>query len=170
MTNTQVSAGPLRRLGAMAYDLLLVSAVLFVVAAVFSMFTRGEAVTVQGGALVYVYRITVLATVVAFFGIFWTGRGQTLGMQAWGIRIETLAGNKPSWMDAVLRMAVASVPWLPACLTIAVAATSDAKQTLIPIGLGLWSLVPLNYFAAWFDPLRRSAHDRWLRTRIVHRP
>ena len=163
-----VSAGPLRRLGAMLYDVFLVIAVLMVVTAIFSIFTGGEAIS--GGPLLYVYRFVVLVIYFGFFGIFWTGRGQTLGMQAWRIRIEASAGEKPSWADALLRILAASIPWLPACLLIGFAAAADATSTLIPIGLASLSLVAINYLAAWFDPQRRSIHDRWLRTRIVHRP
>jgi uncharacterized RDD family membrane protein YckC len=38
-----------------------------------------------------------------FFGYFWTKNGQTLGMQAWRIRIQNLNGVSVSWSQALRR-------------------------------------------------------------------
>jgi uncharacterized RDD family membrane protein YckC len=162
-------AGPLRRLGAMLYDFMLVVAVLMILTALFLLFTHGEAVTKAGGFLLYAYRAAVSIAYLSFFGVFWTQRGQTLGMQAWRLRIETAAGDLPSWSDVIKRILAATVPWLPGCIVLGVALQAEAKSTLRLIGAALLTLVLINYLAAWFDPQRRSIHDRWLGTRIVHR-
>ena len=86
------SAGVLRRLGAMFYDLLLVLAVMMVVTAAFLPLTGGEAITSgRYGAWEYAYRVLLLAIVILFFGLFWTRRGQTRGMAAWRLRLEEQA-------------------------------------------------------------------------------
>src|SRR5690606_32152489 len=95
-------AGVLRRFGAMFYDLLIVIALLTVVTAAFLPLSGVEAVSVEGvGALEYVYRLVMLATSVLFFGLFWTRRGETLGMAAWRLRIERDDGGRVSWTQVL---------------------------------------------------------------------
>lgn len=139
------TAGLLRRLGAMAYDALLVIAVLMVATALFLPFTGGEAVSLEvvGPALYYFYRAWLVVLIVGFFGLFWTRRGQTLGMAAWHLRLERNDGRKLTWADALKRLAAACLSWLPC-------------------GLGfLWLLIDRQHLA-W--------HDRLTHTRIVFEP
>jgi uncharacterized RDD family membrane protein YckC len=138
---TPVPAGLLRRLGAMLYDGLLLLAVLMVATGLFLPLTGGEAISPRDHpALEFAYRAVLVALTVGFFGIFWTRRGQTLGMASWRVRVEREDGSLLSWGDTVRRLAAALLSWLP-------------------LGLGfLWVL---------FDPQRRTWHDRLSRTRIV---
>jgi uncharacterized RDD family membrane protein YckC len=137
-------AGLLRRLGAMVYDLLLVLAVMMVVTALFLPATGGEAITpVQSGVLEYLYRVTLLAIVVGFFGVFWTRRGQTLGMAAWRLKVEREDGRLLTWKDSLKRLGAACLSWLPA-------------------GAGfLWIVIDREHLA-W--------HDRLSHTRIIVEP
>ena len=136
-----VRAGLLRRLGAMLYDGLLLIGVLMVATALFLPLTGGEAVVSgRNPVLEWVYRAALLALVVGFFGVFWTLRGQTLGMASWRLRVEREDGSLLGWSDTVRRLGWALV-------------------ALLPLGLGfLWIL---------FDPERRAWHDRLSRTRVV---
>lgn len=134
-------AGVLRRFGAMFYDLLLVLALLMAVTAAFLPLTGGEALTPERvGALEYVYRAALLATIVLFFGTFWTRRGQTLGMAAWRLRVEREDGGMISWAQALQRM-------------------GGALLSFAALGLG--------YFWIWIDRDRRAWHDRWSRSRVI---
>lgn len=145
VTTFHPTAGLLRRLGAMVYDLLLVLAVLMVATALFLPFTGGEAVSreVVGPVVFYLYRLFMVALVVGFFGVFWTRRGQTLGMAAWRLKLERDDGRKLTWADALKRLATACLSWLP-------------------VGLGfLWMAVDRNRLA-W--------HDRLTHTRVVVEP
>jgi len=134
-------AGLLRRLAAMLYDGLLLLALLMVATGLFLPFTGGEAISLRDDpALEFGYRAVLLLLTVGFFGIFWTRRGQTLGMASWRVRVEREDGALPGWGDALRRLAAAVISWLP-------------------LGLGfLWILV---------DPQRRAWHDRLSRTRVV---
>jgi uncharacterized RDD family membrane protein YckC len=129
----------------MVYDMLLVIALLMVGTALFLPFTGGEAVSpeVVGPAVYNFYRVWLLVLVVGFFGIFWTRRGQTLGMAAWHLRLERDDGRKLTWPDALRRLAAACLSWLP-------------------VGLGfVWLLVDREHLT-W--------HDRLTHTRIVFEP
>lgn len=134
-------AGLLRRLGAIVYDTLLLAALLMVGTALFLPFTHGEALSAEAHpVLEWVYRFTLVALTVGFFGLFWTRRGQTLGMMSWRLRLEREDGTLPDWRDTVIRLAAAVLSWLPA-------------------GLGfVWILV---------DRDGRAWHDRLSRTRVV---
>jgi len=139
-----VRAGLLRRLGAMLYDGLLLLAVLMVATALFLPLTGGEAIDPDGNpVLEFVYRLLLLLLIVGFFGLFWTRRGQTLGMASWRLRVEREDGTLLGWGDALRRLGWAVI-------------------SLLPLGLGfLWVL---------FDPERRAWHDRLSRTRVVVLP
>ena len=144
-TSTEpVRAGLLRRLAAMLYDVLLLIGVLMVATALFLPLTGGEAVVSgRNPVLGWVYRAALLALIVGFFGVFWTLRGQTLGMASWRLRVEREDGSLLSWGDTLRRLAWALV-------------------SALPLGLGfLWIL---------FDPERRAWHDRLSRTRVVVMP
>jgi uncharacterized RDD family membrane protein YckC len=137
-------AGVLRRFGAMLYDLLLVLALLFIVTALFLPFTGGEAITPgQSGVVERIYQAALLLTFLLFFGVFWTRRGQTVGMLAWRLRVERSDGALLTWSDALLRLAGACV-------------------SLAALGLG--------YFWIWIDRDRLAWHDRWTGTRVVVLP
>jgi uncharacterized RDD family membrane protein YckC len=134
-------AGLPRRLAAMFYDSLLLLALLMVATALFLPLTGGEAIDPRGHpTLEFVYRLVLVGLVVGFFGLFWTRRGQTLGMATWRLRVEREDGRLLTWGDALRRLGWALV-------------------SLLPAGLGFaWVLV---------DPERRAWHDRLSRTRVV---
>lgn len=134
-------ASLLRRSGALLYDGLLLLAVLMMATGLFLPLTGGEAISPRDHPLLeFVYRGVLVLLTIGFFGIFWTRRGQTLGMASWRLQLEREDGRPLTWGDTVRRLAAALLSWLP-------------------LGLGyLWILV---------DPERRAWHDRLSRTRVV---
>ncbi len=143
-TATTERAGLLRRLAAMFYDSLLLLALLMIASALFLPLTGGEAIDPHTRPAVAVaYRLVLLALVAGFFGLFWTRRGQTLGMATWRLRVEREDGRLLTWSDTLRRLGAALL-------------------SLLPLGLGFaWVL---------FDPERRAWHDRLTRTRVVVLP
>jgi uncharacterized RDD family membrane protein YckC len=131
----------LKRLGAMLYDALLLVALYMGLTFAMLPLTGGEAITPQTHpVLEHLYRLALLAITAGFFGLSWTRRGQTLGMQSWRLKLVREDGALPRWRDALLRLSAAVLSWLP-------------------LGLGfLWILV---------DAEGRSWHDRLSRTRVV---
>jgi len=135
------SAGLFRRFAALFYDLLLIVAVLMTVTWLLLPLTHGKAITHESvGAFEYLYRALLLGLVVAYFGYSWTRAGETLGMLAWKIRVVRRDGSALRWRDALLRLAAATLSWLPA-------------------GLG--------YFWMLVDRDRLTWHDRLSRTLVI---
>ena len=135
-----VNATLLRRLGAMLYDGLLVTAVLMLATVPFVAERGGETVEPDDN---FLYQLSMLVVMYLFFVFFWTRGGQTLGMRAWRLRLETDGGGIPSISIASLRFFVAIV-------------------SLIPFGLGfLWQL---------WDKDKLTWHDRIAGTRMLHYP
>jgi uncharacterized RDD family membrane protein YckC len=157
-------AGTFRRLAAAAYDGLLLLAVLMIATALLQIFTHGAAITrASVGGLEYLYRAFLAVCVLAYFGSAWTRRGQTLGMKAWGIRIETEGGTLPSLRAVALRLAVAAPLYL---LALAGLGLLIARHGSWPVVLGCAAPLVLSY--AWQAATGRGTlHDRLSRTRIV---
>ena len=136
---TPQNTGLPRRIGAMLYDTLLIFAVLFIETTPFIAVRGGEAVE-AGDPL---YSVTMFVVVFGFFTFFWTRPGRTLGMQSWGLQLESFEGRKPTFRQAALRFFAALLSWLP-------------------LGLGfIWQL---------WDHDRLTWHDHLSGTRIVHYP
>lgn len=124
----------------MLYDSLLVSALMFMATIPFIALRGGEPVEVGDNLA---YRITLVAVVFAFFVGFWSRSGRTLGMQSWGLQLETMDGQIPSTAAATKRFFAALL-------------------SLLPLGLGfLWQLV---------DRDKLTWHDRLSKTRLVYYP
>lgn len=139
----RVSAGVLRRFGAMLYDFLLVVALMAVVTALFLPFTGSAITPRESGVVERIYQAVLLLVFVLFFCVFWTWRGQTVGMLAWRLRVERSDGTSLTWRDALVRLAGA---WL----------------SFAALGLG--------YFWIWIDRDRLAWHDRLSGTRVVVLP
>jgi uncharacterized RDD family membrane protein YckC len=104
-----------RRLAALAYDTLLLAAILF--AFTFLIVASRGGAPIPPGSLWFEGGLIGVAAL--FYGWFWTHGGQTLGMRAWRIRVTTVDGGALDWRRALLRFCAA---WLAA----------------LPAGLGYW--------------------------------
>jgi len=135
----------IRRLLAMIYDALLVIAIWMVVGGIAVALNDGEAISPQSNtpAAVALFHSTLFCVTFLFFGFFWTRNGQTLGMLAWRLRVQTLEGGRLSWSKALVRF-ICAIP----------------SVGLLGIGL-FWML---------FTDERLSLHDRWSDSCIVQLP
>ncbi|WP_151702850.1 RDD family protein [Nitrincola alkalilacustris] len=130
-------AGLGRRLMAMFYDLLLILSIWMIIGFIAVAINDGEAV--EGPIM----KATLFSATFLFFGFFWTRNGQTLGMQAWRLRVQTMDGRRLSWWKALLRYMLA-IP------------------SLLVFGLG--------YFWMLFGDERLTWHDRLSDTCVVLLP
>ena len=136
MQNTSL----LRRMAAVLYDTLLILACLFLVTIPFIAARGGEPVEVDENL---VYQIVVMLVIYTFFAGFWTRSGRTLGMQSWGLQLETRDGSLPSLSAATIRFFAALLSWAP-------------------LGLG--------FFWQLWDKEHLTWHDRLSKTRLVYYP
>jgi uncharacterized RDD family membrane protein YckC len=109
MTDNNALPSPflLRRLAALLYDILLVLPLIMAcVALVMGLRTLlglgpADDGTVQIDA--NLVRLLALLTTMAFFSWFWLKSGQTLGMQAWRIKLVSFAGDPPNARQVAIR-------------------------------------------------------------------
>ncbi len=133
------NCGLLRRVAAILYDSLLVTAVLFMFTIPFIAIRDGE--PVEAGN--FVYQVTMFLVTYVFFVGFWVRKGRTLGMQSWGLQLQTIDGKIPSMRAASIRFFAAIISW-------------------VPFGLGFaWQL---------WDKDKLTWHDRISGTRLVYYP
>jgi uncharacterized RDD family membrane protein YckC len=131
-----------RRLAAMIYDTLLVLPIIMLAVAI----ATGVDIAINGGAGDQDYTATVPAwlvqlistcVLIAFYGHFWCSKGQTLGMQAWRIRLRSQSGAAVSWPQATVR-----------CLAAAV--------SLAALGAGYWWCLIDRKGRYWHDYLSKT--------------
>ena len=91
------------RMAAMVYELLLVTAVLFIAALPF-LYLVGNA---QTGWLHHLFQLYILGVLFAYFSAFWLRSGQTLAMKTWRIRLVKVDGTRLNFRQALLRFALA---------------------------------------------------------------
>ncbi len=131
------SASFFRRIAALVYDFMIVVAVMFAVLAIGVGLNHGEAVSGP------IYQSALLISVFLFNAYFWTKSGQTIGMMAWRLRVQTLEGYSLSWTQSLVRFFAAGL-------------------SLVCLGLGyLWILL---------SDQRLSWHDQISQTRVVQLP
>ena len=132
-----VCPGLMRRLAAMAYELLLLSGVLAVTLILPHILI---ATLTHRVATATVLWANLFLVVLVYFVGFWSRGGQTLAMKTWRIRLVTRDGHAIRPPQALLRCVLG---WL----------------TLAPGGIGiLWALV---------DHDRQFLYDRLAGTRLV---
>ena len=145
-------AGLMRRFAAMFYDSLLSIALLMVVTLIYQQVVlrlvygseKLNALSQSGQLDIDPVLSTILLfSLFGFFAKFWTHNGQTLGMQVWGLRVQNPDGTAIDLWQALLRFFIAIFSWLA-------------------LGLG--------YFWMLFDKEKRTWHDRYSESIVVHLP
>ena len=133
VATTTHSVSGLRYLAVLFYDSLLLFSVLFFAAGLFQWLT-------QGNSPLIIFRIYLLMIWFGYFAWPWLRCGQTLGMTAWRIQLQTTDGKPLGWQHVSKRFFMAGVSWLV-------------------LGMGFfWVLV---------DKQRRTWHDLASHTQLV---
>lgn len=123
----------------MIYDSLLILSIMVIGTLPFIAIRYGEAVESNSNY----YQFTLFIIIYFFLVGFWSISGRTLGMQSWGLRLETLDGYRPNIIQCSIRFFAAIVSWLP-------------------FGLGFWWQL--------FDKQNLTWHDRISKTKIFYYP
>jgi uncharacterized RDD family membrane protein YckC len=130
----------MRRAGAMLYDAFLLFALLMLATLPFIAARSGEMVEPDDNAF---FQLVLFAVIFAYFVGYWTWKGRTLGMQSWGLQLETVEHRVPGFGACTLRFFAALLSWAP-------------------LGLG--------FFWQLWDRDRRTWHDRLSRTYLSYYP
>lgn len=145
------SAGPIGRLAALVYDSFLLFGLLFVPLFILTAI-RAPRSNLQTDGVVhelpligpaYVMLPYTILMIAAFYYYFWRRNGQTLGMQAWRLRLDSRDGGRASIRQCLVRM---------------------------PLGFLSLLLGGLGYWWIWLDRDRLAWHDRLSNTRVVVLP
>lgn len=149
----QPTAGPLKRLAAMVYDGLLLFGVLFTATLIPSLvLDKSTGAQMENEQVLHElsplmtgvsFQLYLLAITVLFFCWFWKTTGQTLGMQAWRLKLENYHGQAPTIWQCLVRLLAAFL-------------------SLSCLGAGYWWI--------WIDKDAMSWHDRLSKTRIIVLP
>jgi len=137
-----------KRLLAIIYDLILLTAIFFVTGIVMSTLTtfivnNGNAITEEHSFYIMNQVIILCALFISsliFYGWFWTHGGQTLGMKTWRIKLVSENSDTISWKQANIRFFCAILSW-----------------SIFGIGF-FWSLI---------DSKNRCWHDILSSTRLI---
>ena len=147
-------AGVWRRLAAAVYDGFLMFAVLFVASLLPALLLNSNQLSsspatdsvvhelnapLQG----WFYSLYLLLLIFAFYGWFWRKSGQTLGMQAWHLKLESSSGGQISWKQVLIRLPVAALAFF---------------------------LCGAGYWWAWIDKQGRSWQDIASGSRVIQLP
>ena len=97
----------LRRLAAICYDSLLLTAVLFAASFALLPFTDGNAIA-SGN---FFYKLFLLALAYLYFTWHWVKGGQTLGMRSWHVFVVDEAGHRPGLRPGSIRFVSAFISW-----------------------------------------------------------
>jgi len=129
--------GLIRRLAAIVYDSLMLIALIMLATALVMPLTDGQAIT-RGRAL---YQTYLLFVCFGYFAWFWSHGGQTIGMRAWKIRVQSVNGKPLSMWQILLRFLAA---------------------------MGSWLVVGIGFMYALFNSKHQTWHDLVSETELVH--
>jgi uncharacterized RDD family membrane protein YckC len=140
-------AGLFRRFAAIFYDFLMLIAVLImagflakIIGFLPDVLTDNQPRDLTFWALKISFNLYIYTICYFFFVYPWMKNGQTLGMQAWKIKVISIDGSNLSYKTASIRFFAAILSWLT-------------------LGFGFWR--------AMFDKEKRTWHDALSQTRLV---
>lgn len=158
-----------RHLLAMVYDLFLVIPLLMVTAGLLVWIYGPVENATQRAVPAWQQWLLALTALVTFFGIFWRQQGQTLGMQAWRVRLVVQGSptKRVTWVQAITRVVVACLPLLAALLPFTFFDVNSA-----PTGIYILSAVIAAAGILWrfTNNSRHYLHDMFSGTELLQTP
>lgn len=136
-----------RRLAAILYDSTLIIAIWMIVGFItLKAFGITEARTLEGDVVVLdplfgkVLFCAMMFSAFTFFSWFWTHSGQTLGMQAWKLKVQNSDGSAITYKQSLIRFLL-------------------APCSFFCFGLG--------YFFMFVNPDKQTFHDKISKSEII---
>lgn len=93
----------LRRFIAIIYDTLLLFSILFFAAALVMPITNGK--------ISILYQLYLFIVCFFYFSISWKRGGQTVGMKAWRIKLQSTNEQAVTWQQVTIRFFMAIISW-----------------------------------------------------------
>ena len=163
MTHTAASPSLIRRFACLAYESLLMAAILLLVSA---FYTPLKAWAGQSFWLEQAFRAVLAGALFAYFGTSWVTRGQTVAMKAWRIQVETTDGRRLDWPHAAMRYLI-SLAVFVLVPVLAYVGTRDSYGHRPVVALAAFSWCILPFLCTLIDPDKRALHDRLAGTRMT---
>ena len=158
-----------RHLLAMVYDLFLIIPLLMVTSALLVWIYGPVETAAERAVPAWQQWVLALVALVAFFGVFWRQQGQTLGMQAW--RVKLVAQEDPSmkvtWPQVITRVVVACLPLLSALLPFVFFDVNNAPTGIYALA-GLFALAGVLW--RFTNAPRHYLHDVLSGTELLQTP
>ena len=150
-----------RRMIAMAYEVFLLFAVVFLAGLIFDIATQ----TRDAESMRHFRQFWLFLVMGAYFVHFWTREGQTLALKTWRIKLIKPGHAQVSRRIACARYLLAWMWFLPALIfNYALELKAWSELGVIVAGVALWAAT------AWLDKDRQFLHDKLLGTRLVQLP
>jgi uncharacterized RDD family membrane protein YckC len=149
-----------RRFACMMYEGVLLFGVVFIAGYLFDTLTQSR----DPLMFRHVRQGIVFVAIGVYFVLCWRGRGQTLPMKTWNIRLVDSSGGRLTLGRLILRYVLLwPVPLLGAGLVLLASrmtgyASTDLLIVFAPFTLFIWT---------WFDDEQQFLHDRLLGTRLI---
>ena len=178
-TSALPDAGAGRRLLALIYDAFLLFGLILVPLMIAAAFLAPGADGTEAAidsvvhdlpplAPAWVLQLYVVSMIALFYTYFWRKSGQTLGMQAWRLRLVDREGSRPAVLQCLLRCAVAPLSAAVLAWVLAVRLLAMPPGAGAVAAAGLVAL--LGYAWVWLHPQNLAWHDRLSGTRVVVLP
>ena len=107
--------------------------------------------------------VTYLA-LVGFFGLFWRQKGQTLGMQAWRVKLVSRLGNaRVPWTQVFIRISTAAAPVILSLLPFLYFNINNASVLVYVIAA---IIAGMGFFWRWGNTERLYLHDQLSSTEL----
>jgi uncharacterized RDD family membrane protein YckC len=148
-----------RRLACFLYEGVLLFGVVMAAGFVYG------TVTQQRHALVGTWGLqTVIFVVLGLYFVHsWSGKGQTLAMQTWHIRLVGLDGAPVTRFKALCRYLLSWLWFLPALVGVQLAGLKGPGATFTAMAAGVLAYAGL----AWLHPKGQYLHDELCGTRLI---
>lgn len=153
----------------MVYDLFLIIPLMMVTAGLLVWIYGPVETATERAVPAWQQWVLSFGALVAFFGVFWRQQGQTLGMQAWRVRlvVQADAGERVTWMQVFIRIVTACLPTLVALLPFRFFDVNDAHMSVYLLSAVLACAGILWRFT---NGSRHYLHDRLSGTELLQTP
>jgi uncharacterized RDD family membrane protein YckC len=162
--HSPVLAGIGRRLCALCYEIVLLSAVVLVSAGIFQLIFPPVSVNAGLKTALFIYEVGL---VFVYFGFCWVKGEQTLAMKTWRIRLRHHNGQALNWRQALMRYTMVFIAVMPV-LPVGVWVAHQALPFYYAWIAAGWAVLP--YAWAGVDKDKQFLHDRLIESRLEFTP